>query len=430
MTFPCRRSSFVPSRLRLVIVAMLATLVTQPATVDETHAQSSAPAPPTGLTATSVSHNSVTLNWDDPDDSSITSYQVLRRDTVNQAPGTFSTVESNTGSAATEYTDNTVDAETRYVYRVKAINSAGTSGQSNYVNVETLAAPTPSVPAQPTGLTASSVSHGSVTLTWDDPGDISITGYQVLRRSRDGDEYGDGLGAAAFAAVIDDTGSAATTYTDTSVAARTRYVYRVKAISAGGMSERSTYLNVETPEEPAPEPAPTPSVPAAPAGFAVSSATHDNVTLSWDDPGDGSITGYQVLRRSRDGGDFRDNLGASEFSVIVDDTGFTGDDPHRLVCRGRYALRLFGEGQERAGPERSIRHRRRTDPGRSGFTAGNGRTDGGTLRERLRSSHAHRRGRPCRAGRGRVHGGRLLRPLREPRRGRRDSRVSGPGEAR
>ena len=176
-------------------------------------------------------------------------------------------------------------------------------------------------PAPPTGLTALSVSHDGVTLIWDDPGDSSITGYHVLRRSRDRDEYGDGLGAAAFVAVIDDTGSTATTYDDTSVTAHTRYVYRVKAINAKGMSERSTYLNVETPEAPAPEPAPTPSVPAAPTGLAASTATHDNLTLSWDDPGDNSIAGYQVLRRSRDRDEHGDGLGEAEFSVIVDDTG-------------------------------------------------------------------------------------------------------------
>ena len=106
------------------------------------------------------------------------------------------------------------------------------------------------VPAAPTGLTAASVSNDSVALSWDDPGDDSITGYQVLRRSRDGDEYGGGQGAAAFVAVVDDTGSAAASYTDTSVTSRTRYVYRVKAISAEGLSERSSYLNVETPAAP------------------------------------------------------------------------------------------------------------------------------------------------------------------------------------
>ena len=169
---------------------------------------------------------------------------------MKQAAGTFTTVASNTGTSSTTYVDNSVQPETRYAYRVKAINSAGVSAQSGYVNVSTSAVPaTPSptaaptappptaaptvaptaaptappptaaptveptpvptasqsVPARPTGLIAASVSHDSVTLIWDDPDDGSITGYQVLRRSRDRLEYGDGQVAAGLVAVVDDT---------------------------------------------------------------------------------------------------------------------------------------------------------------------------------------------------------------------------------
>ncbi len=207
-------------------------------------------AAPTNLTAPTVAHDSVTLSWDDPDDNSITGYHILRRDKVNQLAGTFSTVEANTGSASTSYTDATVSAETRYVYRVQAINSAGTSARSGYVNVETPAASAQTVPAEPTGLNSTSVSHDSVTLTWDDPGDNSITGYQVLRRSRDGDEYEDGEGAPEFVAVVEDTESPSTSYTDTSVTARTRYVYRVKAVSQHGTSGQSNYVRADTPAAP------------------------------------------------------------------------------------------------------------------------------------------------------------------------------------
>ena len=107
----------------------------------------SPPARPTSLTATTVSHNSVVLSWDNPGDGTITGYVILRRDIVNQASGPFTTVESSTGSNATTYTDSGVSPETRYAYRIKAINSAGTSGQSGYVNVETPAAAPENSPA-------------------------------------------------------------------------------------------------------------------------------------------------------------------------------------------------------------------------------------------------------------------------------------------
>ena len=137
----------------------------------------------------------------------------------------------------------------------------------------------------------------------------------MLRRSRDGDEYGDGLGAAEFVSIVDDTGSSATTYTDTSVAERTRYVYRVKAINSAGTSGQSGYLNVETPA------APTSLAPAAPTGLTHSSVSHDSVTLIYDDPGDSTIESYQILRRSRDGDEYEDGLGAPEFVVIAHNTG-------------------------------------------------------------------------------------------------------------
>ena len=49
--------------------------------------------------------------------------------------------------------------------------------------------PEPAVPDAPTGLTASP-SFYLVTLTWDDPGDSSITGYRVMRHNKDTDESG------------------------------------------------------------------------------------------------------------------------------------------------------------------------------------------------------------------------------------------------
>ena len=176
------------------------------------------PAQPTGLTATSVSHDSVTLSWDDPDDASITHYQVLRRDRDADDPGVFDAIEDDTGSAATSYTDEEAKPAKRYVYRVVAINGQGASPRSGYVNVETPDAP--GIPAAPTGLSAPSVSHDSVTLSWGDPGDDSITGYQVLRRDKGNQPAG------TFTTVEDDTGVVMGTYTDISVRPERRYVYR------------------------------------------------------------------------------------------------------------------------------------------------------------------------------------------------------------
>ena len=43
---------------------------------------------------------------------------------------------ADTGSTAMAYTDTGVTAGTQHVYRIKAINSAGTRPRSGYVNVD------------------------------------------------------------------------------------------------------------------------------------------------------------------------------------------------------------------------------------------------------------------------------------------------------
>ena len=100
---------------------------------------STVPDQPTGLAATAAQGN-VPLAWDDPGDSSITSYQILRRDVTG---GGSLAVHINSVPAGTSYTDATdvLDSNT-YSYRIKARNAQGLSPQSGFVNVTTLAAPT------------------------------------------------------------------------------------------------------------------------------------------------------------------------------------------------------------------------------------------------------------------------------------------------
>ena len=235
----------------LAVLALAVGLLTVPEW--RVHAQEgSAPDKPTGLNATAT-HGQVVLTWDDPQDDSITGYVILRRVRVNDQGGDFSVLVANTATAATTYTDNEVAASTTYTYRIKAINEHGTSERSRWSHVDT---PAPPVPDHPTGLEATA-SHGQVTLTWDDPEDDTITGYVILRRIRVNDQGGD------FSELVADTGSAATTYTDNTVAASTTYTYRIKAINEHGTSERSRWYHIDTPA--APEPASNNSATGSPA---------------------------------------------------------------------------------------------------------------------------------------------------------------------
>ena len=190
----------------------------------------------------------VTLSWDAPaaDAAAVTGYEILRR-LPKQGHKILRIFVADTGSTNTSYTDTGATAPgEQYVYRVKALRGAAKSSHSNDVSVRIPA--TGPLPAKPQGLTGS-VSHDAVLLSWDDPGDDSITGYRILRRySADSD----------FDVHVDDTGSAAASYEDQEVEPETGYVYRIQARNEHGLSNWSRGFDANTPAEPTPEPTATP----------------------------------------------------------------------------------------------------------------------------------------------------------------------------
>ena len=201
------------------------------------------PASPTGLSAGTVAHNSVTLNWRNPQDDSITGYVILRRDKAIHEEGVFEDVEGDTGSADTTYTDGTAEPDRQYVYRIKAVNAAGLSEISSWVRAYTPEAPDGQPPAAPEQV-LSGAGHDIVLLHWADPQDDTITGYRILRA-----DFVDGA-QGEFAILTQDTGSADTSYTDDTVEPERSYVYRVLAVSPHGVSAPSSDRRVNTPAAP------------------------------------------------------------------------------------------------------------------------------------------------------------------------------------
>ena len=93
-------------------------------------------------------------------------------------------------------------------------------------------------PPAPQNLSASLNPDGSITLTWDAPDDASVTGYQILRRRPT-------LGEQTLLVYVENTGTTATTFTDTAVTAGVRHTYRVKAINEAGPGPRSRFARVD-----------------------------------------------------------------------------------------------------------------------------------------------------------------------------------------
>ena len=99
-----------------------------------------APAKPTGLNAVASGGN-VVLTWANPNDDGITGYRIWRRNRDRDPAGQFSVLVDDTHSDATMFTDRGVKPDTRYAYRIAAVNDAGESQWSGSARVRTPPAP-------------------------------------------------------------------------------------------------------------------------------------------------------------------------------------------------------------------------------------------------------------------------------------------------
>ena len=147
------------------------------------------------------------------------------------------------GATGSTYTLTDSEEGNAIRVRVSFTDDAGNEESLTSAATDAVAAEPSEPPDEPRGLGATAT-HDSVTLTWDHPGDDSITGYVILRRVRVNDQGGD------FSVLVANTGSAVTTYTDDTVAPGTTYTYRIKAINEHGTSERSRWVHIDTPAAP------------------------------------------------------------------------------------------------------------------------------------------------------------------------------------
>ena len=256
------------------------------------------PDKPKGLEATAT-HGQVVLTWDDPGDDTITGYVILRRNRDTDRKGEFRELVADTGTAATTtYTDDTVAAETRYTYRIKAINGAGTSERSRWFHIDTPAAPAPEPANSPaTGdPTISGTAQVGETLTADTSDIADADGltnatfsYQWLA---DGAEI---VGATSLTYTLADT--------EEGRAIKVRVSFADDAGNEESMTSAATDAVAAEPSVP----------PDKPKGLEAT-ASHGQVVLNWDDPGNDSITGYVILRR------VRVNDTGGDFDVLVADT--------------------------------------------------------------------------------------------------------------
>jgi glycosidase len=139
------------------------------------------PAAPTSLVAT-VNGVNITLNWVDNANNE-TSFVLQRSLYPDSGFADVATILAN----LTTYTDNNLNSNTTYYYRVKAVNSAGSSAWSNVANATTSTAPPPLTVHffKPSGWSGAFIHYWNVTPT----GALAQTTWPGVAMTKECPEY-------------------------------------------------------------------------------------------------------------------------------------------------------------------------------------------------------------------------------------------------
>jgi len=197
------------------------------------------PTAPTALLGAAAGATRANLTWIASTDAvMVTGYRVER---AASWKGPWSEAAISSGPA---WTVMGLAANTRYYFRVQAVDLAGNvSGYSNVVQVRTLAtdppAPDTTAPTDPVDLEAAAVSSSEIALTWTASTDnVGVVGYRI-EHCIDGYPF------------VEIATSSSASITISGFAASTRHHFRVRAMdAAGNPSGYSAIVDATTPQAP------------------------------------------------------------------------------------------------------------------------------------------------------------------------------------
>ncbi|MDE0471757.1 MAG: fibronectin type III domain-containing protein [Ekhidna sp.] len=172
-------------------------------------------AKPAGLTAT-AGDEQVTLNWDDPSNSEITSYQFQQKEGSDDYEEWM--VISGSDATTTTHTVSGLTNGTEYTFRIRAVAGSVVNGVESAEKAATPVA----APVKPTNFMATA-GDGEVTLSWTDPSNSDITSYQYRQKAGTGN-YGNWT-------TIPGSGATTTTHTVSGLTNGTKYTFRIRAVA-------------------------------------------------------------------------------------------------------------------------------------------------------------------------------------------------------
>ena len=176
-----------------------------------------APAQATGLTA-KVGNAQVTLSWEDPDNATISKWQVQRKEGSGSYGAWVDVPDS--GATTTSHTVTGLTNGTAYSFKIRAVNAGGNGPASDEVTATPMAPP-----LKPTGVTATA-GHAQVALSWNNPDNATISKWQYQQKQADG-SYGPWMD-------IPNSTATTTSHTVTGLTNGTVYSFRIRAVNAGG----------------------------------------------------------------------------------------------------------------------------------------------------------------------------------------------------
>ena len=233
-----------------------------------------APNAPTGLTSTGA-NQSINLTWNNPNNATITQYQFRERSDYSTDWHCWRRMYNST-SATTATTIPGITNNVRYRVQLRAHNPHGAGPTA-----ETSATPT-APPAAPTGLTATPAAS-SITLTWNNPNNATITQYQYRERPSYDNNWWCWSG-------IWNSGAATTAATVPKLVAGTTHRIQVRAVNAAGPGP-ATEITATTAA------GSSGTAPNAPTGL-TSTGANQSINLTWNNPNNATITQYQFRERS------------------------------------------------------------------------------------------------------------------------------------
>ncbi|MDP4207914.1 MAG: fibronectin type III domain-containing protein [Bacteroidota bacterium] len=223
------------------------------------------PAAPSKFTAMPKLKGKMSLSWTD---NSNNEAQFIIERSLN---GTDWVSAAKLKADVTSCTDSSLNALTTYQYRIKAVNSTGSSDYA-VTSAQTL----DFAPVAPDGLKATTASLNQINLSWNDNSNNEVS-FRVERSL---------TGAAPWDSITTLPGNTAS-YPNTGLDANTTYYYRVLATNTSGNSDYSNVTSATTPDDPNP--------PAAPANLSATLVNNNLIKLTWTDNSSSELN-YKVER--------------------------------------------------------------------------------------------------------------------------------------